>query len=157
MRYEMRRKDRQISNEEAYSIIDKASFGTMATVDSDGIPYAVPLDFVRGGDFLYFHSALTGHKTDNLKARPDVCISFVGDVTYPENNFTTVFESAIVFGKAEEITAGEEKIHALKLICERFTPKNMGAFDDAINKSLKVTAVWKITIETISGKQRKHP
>jgi nitroimidazol reductase NimA-like FMN-containing flavoprotein (pyridoxamine 5'-phosphate oxidase superfamily) len=155
MQYEMRRKDRQISNEEAYSIIDKASFGTMATVDSDGIPYAVPLDFARSGDFLYFHGAFVGHKTDNLKARPDVCINFVGNVSYPENNFTTVFESAIIFGKAEEVTADEEKINALKHICERFTPKNMGAFDDAINKSLKTTAVWKITIESISGKQRK--
>jgi nitroimidazol reductase NimA-like FMN-containing flavoprotein (pyridoxamine 5'-phosphate oxidase superfamily) len=157
MHYEMRRKDRQISNEEAYTIIDKAPFGTMATVDSDGIPYAVPLDFVRNGDFLYFHGALKGHKTDNLKARPDVCISFVGNVSYPENNFTTVFESAILFGKAEEVTAGEEKINALKLICQRFTPKNMDAFDDEINNRLKATAVWKITIESISGKQRKYP
>jgi nitroimidazol reductase NimA-like FMN-containing flavoprotein (pyridoxamine 5'-phosphate oxidase superfamily) len=157
MHYEMRRKDRQISNEEAYLIIDKALFGTMATVDSDGIPYAVPLDFARNGDFLYFHGALMGHKTDNLKERPDVCITFVGNVSFPEDHFTTVFESAIVFGKAEEVTGEKEKLNALKRICERFTPKNMGAFDDEINKGLKATAVWKITIETISGKQRKHP
>jgi nitroimidazol reductase NimA-like FMN-containing flavoprotein (pyridoxamine 5'-phosphate oxidase superfamily) len=98
-----------------------------------------------------------GHKTDNLKARPDVCITFVGNVSFPEDHFTTVFESTIVFGKAEEVTDENDKVHALKLICDRFTPKNMVAFDDEINKGLKATAVWKIKIETISGKQRKQP
>jgi hypothetical protein len=33
----------------------------------------------------------------------------------------------------------------------------MDTFDEAINKGLKATAVWKITIEAISGKQRKQP
>jgi nitroimidazol reductase NimA-like FMN-containing flavoprotein (pyridoxamine 5'-phosphate oxidase superfamily) len=128
----------------------------MATVDSDGIPYAVPLSFVRDGDLLYFHGAMEGHKIDNLKERPNVCITFVGDVSFPEKNFTTIFESAILFGNAEEVTGEEEKIHGLRLICERFIPKNMDAFDDAINKQLEVTSVWKIKIETISGKQRKY-
>jgi nitroimidazol reductase NimA-like FMN-containing flavoprotein (pyridoxamine 5'-phosphate oxidase superfamily) len=153
----MRRKDRQISNDESYIIIDKASFGTMATVDCDGIPYAVPLNFVRDGDILYFHGAMEGHKIDNLKERPNVCITFVGSVSFPEKHFTTIFESAILFGKAEEVTDDNEKIHGLKLICERFVPDNMDAFNYGIEKQLKVTAVWKIKIETISGKQRKYP
>jgi nitroimidazol reductase NimA-like FMN-containing flavoprotein (pyridoxamine 5'-phosphate oxidase superfamily) len=136
--------------------MDKASFGIMATVDCDGIPYAVPLNFVRDGDILYFHGALEGHKIDNLKERPNVCITFVGDVSFPEKHFTTIFESAIIFGKAEEVTDDTEKTHGLTLICERFIPKNMNAFNYEIDKQLKATAVWKIKIETISGKQRKY-
>jgi nitroimidazol reductase NimA-like FMN-containing flavoprotein (pyridoxamine 5'-phosphate oxidase superfamily) len=157
MKYEMRKKGRQISNEEAYIIIDNASYGIMATVDCDGAPYAVPLNFVREGNALYFHGALEGHKTDNLKERPNVCITFVGNVVFPENNFTTIYESAILFGVAEELTGDKEKVHALKLICQRFVPKNMAAFSDEIDKHLKATAVWKIKIETISGKRREYP
>jgi nitroimidazol reductase NimA-like FMN-containing flavoprotein (pyridoxamine 5'-phosphate oxidase superfamily) len=157
MRYEMRRKDRQISSDESYIIIDRALFGVMATVDCDGAPYAVPLNFVREGDVLYFHGAMEGHKIDNLKERPDVCITFVGALSFPEKHFTTVFESAILFGKAEEVTDDKEKIHGLKLICQRFIPNNMNAFDSEIDKQLKATSVWKIKIETISGKRRIYP
>jgi nitroimidazol reductase NimA-like FMN-containing flavoprotein (pyridoxamine 5'-phosphate oxidase superfamily) len=127
----------------------------MATVDCDGIPYAVPLNLVRDGDFLYFHGAMNGHKIDNLKERPDVCVTFVGNVSFPENHFTTIFESVILFGKAVEVIDEQEKIHALKLICERFIPKNMDAFDNAVSKQLKVTAVWKIKIEAINGKHKE--
>jgi nitroimidazol reductase NimA-like FMN-containing flavoprotein (pyridoxamine 5'-phosphate oxidase superfamily) len=155
MRYEMRRKDRQISEDESNKIIDAASFGVMATVDCDGAPYAVPLNFVREGDRLFFHGAMEGHKVDNLKARPQVCVTFVGNVSFPEKNFTTVFESVILFGQAVEISDEQEKTHALKLICERFIPQNMNAFDDTINRQLKMTSVWKIKIETVTGKQRK--
>jgi nitroimidazol reductase NimA-like FMN-containing flavoprotein (pyridoxamine 5'-phosphate oxidase superfamily) len=151
----MRRKDRQISVAESYAIVDKASFGVMATIDSDGAPYAVPLNFAREGECLYFHGAAKGHKIDNLKEHPDVCITFVGDVSFPEKNFTTVFESAIVFGKAEELRDDGEKIHGLRLICERYAAKNMDAFNDAIDKQLKAASVWRIKIETISGKQKK--
>lgn len=157
MRYEMRRRDRQISCGEAYTIIDKAAFGIMATVDGDGAPYAVPLNFVRDGDALYFHCAMEGHKIDNLKERPRVCITFVGDVSFPEKHFTTIYESAVLFGKAEEISGKTEKIDALKRICERFIPRNMDAFDDAVNKQIDVTSVWKIKIESVSGKQRNAP
>jgi nitroimidazol reductase NimA-like FMN-containing flavoprotein (pyridoxamine 5'-phosphate oxidase superfamily) len=157
MRYEMRRKDRQISDNEAYAVLDKAPFGVMSTVDGDGIPYGVPLNFARSGLALYFHAANTGHKIDNLKERPDVCITFVGNVSFPEDNFTTAFESAIIFGRAEEVSGDTEKIQALKLISERFTPKNMAAFNAEIDKYPKLPAVWKITIQSISGKQRKYP
>lgn len=40
---EMRRKDRKMDIEFAYSIIDKADFGTLATVTEDGVPYCIPI------------------------------------------------------------------------------------------------------------------
>jgi nitroimidazol reductase NimA-like FMN-containing flavoprotein (pyridoxamine 5'-phosphate oxidase superfamily) len=129
----------------------------MATVDSDGEPYCTPLSFVRDGEVLYFHCALSGHKIDNLKREPRVCISFTGEIFFPEDDFTVVYESAIITGTAEEVTKDEEKIHGLRLLCERFTPKNMQAFNTAIAKSLAATGVWKIHIGDVSAKRRKRP
>jgi nitroimidazol reductase NimA-like FMN-containing flavoprotein (pyridoxamine 5'-phosphate oxidase superfamily) len=157
MHYEMRRKDREVSRDEALAALDKAPFGVMASVDSDGAPYCIPLSMARDGDWLYFHCAMVGHKIDNLRADSRVCVSFVGKAEFPKDNFTVVFESAVVIGTAEEITEDEEKIRALRLISERFTPKNMQAFDAEIAKLLKVTGVWKIHIEEIAGKTRKQP
>jgi nitroimidazol reductase NimA-like FMN-containing flavoprotein (pyridoxamine 5'-phosphate oxidase superfamily) len=157
MKYPMRRKDREAPRETALEIIDKAPFAVMATVDPDGHPYCTPLSFVRDGEALYFHCALSGHKIDNLKRDSRVCVSFTGEIFFPEDDFTVVYESAIVMGTAEEVTGDEEKIRGLRLLCERFTPKNMPAFDAAIAKSLAVTGVWKIHIEDVSAKRRKHP
>lgn len=155
----MRRKDREETREAALAILDGADFGVMATVDTDGRPYCIPLSFARdaanGGEWLYFHSALSGHKLDNLKNDPSVCISFTGKVSFPQDDFTVIYESALVFGRAEEITADEEKIFGLNLISRRFTPGNMAAFDETVQKSLWITGVWKIHIDEISGKRRK--
>ena len=157
MRYEMRRKDRAVSRDEALAALDKAAWGVLSSVDTDGAPYGIPLSLAREGEWLYFHCALGGHKIDNLRARPAVCVSFVGDAQFPEDNFTVVYESAVVFGTASEVTNREEKIHGLRLISERFTPKNMHAFDGEIAALLDRTGVWKIHIEDISGKRRKKP
>lgn len=153
----MRRKDREESRETALRIIDKAPFGVMATVDSDGEPYCTPLSFVRDGETLYFHCAREGHKIDNLKRDPRVCVGFTGEISFPEDDFTVVYESAMVRGTAEETSGDEEKIFGLRLLCERFTPKNMAAFDEVIARSLAATGVWKIRVEEISAKRHKRP
>jgi nitroimidazol reductase NimA-like FMN-containing flavoprotein (pyridoxamine 5'-phosphate oxidase superfamily) len=158
MQYTMRRKDREIPREEALEVLDTAHYGVLATVDSDGEPYCVPLSMVREGDRLYFHGAHEGHKVDNLKARPKVCVSFTDPrLEFPEDDFTVVFKSATIFGTAEEVKDDEEKLRSLRLLCERFTPKNMHTFEEYTAKLFAMTAVWKIHIDSITGKRRKHP
>ena len=153
----MRRKDRETSREEALIILDKASWGILSIVDNNAEPYCVPLSFVRDSDWLYFHCAMEGQKVDILRASPKVCVAFVGNVEFPEEHFTAVYESAIVSGTAEEVTAEEEKLHGLKILSERFTPKNMHAFENEAAQMLSRTAVWKIHIKEITGKRRNHP
>ena len=83
-------------------------------------------------------------------------VSCVGDVTPATDRFTTEFESAAFSGTACEVTDIQEKIKALRLICEKYTPDNMENFEDAIAKSLDRTAVWKIRIENLTGKRKKY-
>jgi nitroimidazol reductase NimA-like FMN-containing flavoprotein (pyridoxamine 5'-phosphate oxidase superfamily) len=150
----MRRKEKQLPTELAYAIIDKCGFFVMATVGPDNEPYCVPLSMAHEGEWLYFHSAMEGHKIDNLKANNKVCVSCVGDTRIAPGEFNLYYESVIIFGTAEEIIVADEKIHALRIISQRWTPDNMADFDKAIEKSLNVTAVWKIHIDEISVKGR---
>jgi nitroimidazol reductase NimA-like FMN-containing flavoprotein (pyridoxamine 5'-phosphate oxidase superfamily) len=138
----------------AEAVIDKCRFAVMATVNPDGTPYCVPLSIARDGEWLYFHSAREGRKIDNLRRQNRVCLSCVGDTYLPPDHFTVVYESASVFGSAEEVTDREERIRALRLICERYTPANMAAFGEEIRKFLDAAAVWKIRIDEVSGKRR---
>lgn len=85
-----------------------------------------------------------------LHYSPIVSMSAVSKCTpkYEEesNNFTEYYHSAIAIGKAEIVTDDNEKIEALRLICERFLPKYMDHFQDAINRSLNRTTVVRITL-----------
>jgi nitroimidazol reductase NimA-like FMN-containing flavoprotein (pyridoxamine 5'-phosphate oxidase superfamily) len=148
----MRRKDREMPREFAEGVIDRCGYAVLATVNRDGTPYCIPLSMVREGEWLYFHCAREGQKLDNLRYRNRVCVTCVGDTRSPPGQFTVAYSSAVIFGTAEELTGDPEKIHALRLICERYTPDNMAAFEEAIGRALEATAIWKIRIETITGK-----
>jgi len=150
----MKRKDREQSRDFALAVADKCAFSVMATVNPDETPYCVPISPARDGEWLYFHCATEGHKIDNLRRRGKVCISCVGVQEAIPGKFTLKYESAVIFGSASEVTDRDEKIRALNLICKRYTPGNMAAFDEAIGRQLDVTAVWKIHIDEISGKGR---
>lgn len=152
----MRRKDREMSEEFAAGVADKCEYAVMSTVDKSNMPYCVPISIVRDGEHIYFHSALDGFKIDCLRHNPNVCLACVGDTHRLPDEFTTEYESAIIRGVAVEITEETEKIHALKMLCERHTPANMGNFDAAIEKSLFRTAVWRVDITEITGKRKKY-
>lgn len=152
---EMRRKDRQMPEAFAWEVVDKCEYAFLAMTAEDGSPYGLPVTIVRSGREIYFHSALEGRKVECLRRSPRVCLSCVGDTRVPPGKFTTLFESAVIFGTAAEVTGEDEKIRALRLLCQRHTPDNMGNFARAVAGSLARTGIWKITAEEITGKAKR--
>ena len=152
---EMRRKERQITEEEAWAVVDKCEYAFLAMTAEDGTPYGLPVTIVRKEWDIYFHSAPEGRKAECLRRRPQVCITCVGDTEVQQDRFTTLYESAVAFGTAVELTEDQEKIEALRLLCLRHTPDNMRDFDRAIGTSLARTAVWKIVVAEITGKAKR--
>ena len=152
----MRRKDREMPAEFALMVLDKCEYATLATTNADGTPYCTPITIVRDGDGIYFHSAPCGQRAENLRARPHVCLSCVGETNVVPAHFTTEFESAVVKGLAQEVTEPQEKIHGLRLLVSRYAPDHMDHFDAAVAGSLSRTAIWKISIIEITGKRKKY-
>ena len=146
----MRRKDREQSREFALEVIDRCEYGVAAFQGEE--PYCLPLSLVRVGEELYFHCALEGKKLDRLRADSRVCVSFVGANQAAKDAFTTYYQCALVMGTASEVTQDEEKIAALRALCEKLTPENMADFDAAIAQSLPRTSIWKIHMDQVTGK-----
>jgi nitroimidazol reductase NimA-like FMN-containing flavoprotein (pyridoxamine 5'-phosphate oxidase superfamily) len=138
----------------ALAVADTCVYAVLATADGGGLPYGTPLSIVRDGEWIYFHCAKEGHKIDNLRQNKRVCLVCVGNTREPPDHFTVEYESAVIFGTAQEVSAGEEKVRALRLLCLRHTPDNMAAFDAEMKREYAATAVWKIHIDEISGKRR---
>ncbi|MDD7428902.1 MAG: pyridoxamine 5'-phosphate oxidase family protein [Oscillospiraceae bacterium] len=153
----MRRKDREMSEEFALKVFDSCEYAVMSMTDEKGLPYCLPMSLARDGEYIYFHCAEEGTKIDILRKHPDVCITCAVNVHNAVDKFTVYYESAVIRGKAEEVTDRNEKIRGLNAICLKFTPSNMADFDNAIERSIGRTAVWKIRIEEITGKKKAMP
>lgn len=147
----MRKAGRRKDAEWALDVFDRAPYVTVSMTRPDGTPYGLPLSLVRkGSDVFYFHCAGEGEKLDCLRSNPTVSLSAVSKCTpkfeEEKNNFTEHYHSAIAIGRAEIVADDAEKTEALRLLCERFLPKYMYRFDDAIARSLSITTVVRITL-----------
>lgn len=147
----MRKASRQKDPAWALDVMDRAPYLTVSMVRPDGTPYGVPLSVARKNDrIFYFHCAFDGEKIDCLRHNPTVSLAAVSRCTpkfeKDKTNFTEYYHSAIAIGIAEEVTGREEKIEALRLICGRFLPGSMDHFEEAIERSLDMTCVVRITL-----------
>lgn len=149
----MRRKDREMPEAFAWEVAGKCEWAALGLIDPSGKPYVLPVSIACEDRHLYFHSAQSGFKVECLRSHAQVCVSCVGDTHRLTDAFTTEFESAILRGTAVEVTDEQEKIHGLRLLCQRHTPANMDHFDEAISRSLSRTAVWRIDVAEITGKR----
>jgi nitroimidazol reductase NimA-like FMN-containing flavoprotein (pyridoxamine 5'-phosphate oxidase superfamily) len=116
---EMRRIKNQMSDEKAIDFLLKGQEGVLGTISSDnGYPYTVVVNYVFYNGKLYFHTAKTGHKVDNIINNNRVSFSVFGNVKVIEETFTTKYQSVTVFGKAKVIPSNREVLfeeeHMLK-------------------------------------------
>lgn len=148
----MRRKDKKIGTDEAIKLLAGGEYGVLSTVDNDGQPYGVPLNYVYKDNCIYFHCALIGHKIDNITNNPKVSFCVVGDTKVLPAEFSTHYVSAIAFGIASE-AQGTERYNALIWLLEKYSTEFMEAGKEYIEKLDKATKVIKIEIGHVSGKK----
>lgn len=174
----LRRKDREMNKGFGIEIIDKSNYGILSMIGECNKPSGIPLSIVRRGNTLYFHSAVGGRKVEIFEKNPDVSVAFVGETKIPENYtkeeldeiikdesktvlliskvFTTEYESVVVTGEVKLVNDEDEKIKAMGLICEKYTPTKMDYFPMAIKAGLGRTNVYSIEIGEITAKRKKY-
>jgi uncharacterized protein len=150
----MRRKDRQITNAEARSILENGEYGILSTASISNEPYGVPVSYCSIDGCIYFHCAIEGTKINNIEANPKVSFCVVGKTEVLPDKFGTRYESCIVQGTATE-AFGEEKRLALEGIVRKYSADFVSEGLEYIEKLTDKSRVFKISIESISGKSRK--
>jgi nitroimidazol reductase NimA-like FMN-containing flavoprotein (pyridoxamine 5'-phosphate oxidase superfamily) len=150
----MRRKDRELERSEALAIVDRAPFGSVALLGADGGPYCVVKSFVRDGNTLFFHGALEGESPECFRRDGRVCVSFVAAVDKEEEDRTIRYESAVVYGRVEEVADPGKKLRSIRLLNARFDPERNEHFEKYNEDWTQRTAFWKLTIEHITGKRK---
>lgn len=152
----MRRKEREIADfKEIVDVLERCDTIRLGICD-DETPYVVPVSYgvmVEGNSItLYFHGAKAGHKAELLKINPKIC--FEADIFYKteetETGITARYESVIGTGIAELVSDDEERILGLAAILNHY-----GYFDYPVEqcKGMDMTAVYKITVDKLTGKR----
>ena len=154
---EMRRKDKLQGEEAALRLLERCEYAVLATVNEDGTPYCIPINPVLIEGNVYFHCARQGQKNDNLQRQNVVCLTCVGETRRVPLEFTMEYQSAVAFGKACMVEDTQEKVKALRLLCEKYAASNLSHFEEELNRSLKHTGVYKIALTKVTGKGRILP
>ncbi|MCM1190857.1 MAG: pyridoxamine 5'-phosphate oxidase family protein [Butyrivibrio sp.] len=151
---EMRRKDRQLSGEEAMEILTKGEYGILSTFGTE-YPYGVPVNYAVADNAIYIHGTCeAGQKAENIALNGNVCFTVVGKTKVLASKFAAEYESVIVLGKAEKAD-GEAKERALEALIDKYSPAFRESGMKYIHAAGDKTTVYRITIERITGKARR--
>jgi uncharacterized protein len=118
-------------------------------------PYIVPMSYGYTPDYIYLHAALAGKKIDLLRENNRVCFEVSDSIeTVPTEvacGFSVLYRSVIGYGKAELVSEPDEKQQGLQIIMHQHTGKGKW---DIPSAALKKVAVVRITIDSMTGKQK---
>lgn len=152
---EIRKKEREVSLEEAQRILSENNYGVLSTINADnGYPYGVPISYSYMNNEIYFHGAREGLKVESFTKDNRVCFTVIGKTEILPEKFSTKYESTIVYGRLIELTEEEKKCALFELI-KKYSADFLEEGKIYIEKSGDRTRVYKIKIEHISGKARK--
>lgn len=147
----MRRKDRERDAAFAWEVFDRAPFAVLSLRDGEGT-YGVPVSPARVGETVYFHCAPAGKKLDCIAQCPQASLT-VCEITGTDY-FSCNYRSAILSGEVSLVEDEAEKAEALRAISLRYCPGDMPDFDQYLAPRLKGTAVCRVDVRSITGKER---
>lgn len=155
---EIRRRDKLMDETSARALLKSAEYGTLAMVEEDGSPYAIPVNYVWDErNRLYIHCATEGRKLRALAAHAEVCFSVVGRVRLQPAALTCEYESVVLRGRAHVCCDEAERWEALMLLLDKLAPEYKEKSIERTVKSLPRVAILCIEIAEFSGKRKAMP
>lgn len=151
---EMRRKKQMLTEEECIEILRTAQTGILG-VNTKEYPSMTPLNFVYDHHTIYFHSAKEGYKIQAIQENPKVSFSVVSKDEVKPEEFSTCYESVMVYGTASLLEDTNDKIDILKKLVDKYCEATPEETMIEINKFLTQTAIICMKIDHVIGKYHK--
>ena len=162
-KHQVRRRDRAVEDDAwIRAMLHRVPIGALATLH-DGQPFINSNIFVYDEEkhAIYMHTARVGRTQANVEREQAACfsISEMGRLLPAENalNFSVEFAGVTVFGVATIIREAEEAGYALQRMLDKYAPhlKPGRDYRPVVDEELKRTTVYRIDIETWSGKKKQ--
>ena len=150
---EMRRIRQLLSQEDCEEILKGQTSGVLSVYGEDGYPYGVPLSYVYTDGKLFFHSAKDGHKIDAIRNNNKVSFTVVSKDDIVLEEYTTYFQSVIVFGIARILEDDAEKRNAIERLAEKYMPDLKEGRLAEIEKEFSHLCMIEVSIDCMTGKE----
>ncbi|WP_407675186.1 pyridoxamine 5'-phosphate oxidase family protein [Nocardia puris] len=123
-----------------------------------GGPVVLPTAYGRDGDTLYLHGSTgSGNMRAALLGDVSVAVTHVDGVVYARSamHFSMNYRSAVVRGRAVEVTDPAERLHSLRVVVEHVAPGAWARVRPPSKKELAATMVLSLDLTEASVKVRE--
>lgn len=152
----IRRQDRLLSEAEASQLLRDGEYGFLSMTDADGTPYGIPISYAwDGASTIYLHCAPVGRKLRCLAHCAEVSFCVVGSTRVIPDKFTTAYQSIVVRAEACTGLDAEERMQALRLLLQKYSPDDQEVGQKYAEKSFHRTEIIRLTMRSVSGKCKR--
>jgi nitroimidazol reductase NimA-like FMN-containing flavoprotein (pyridoxamine 5'-phosphate oxidase superfamily) len=139
------------------AILDEAPISHLGTIAPSGHPVVIPTLHARAGDWLYIHGSAAS-PTLRRAGQAEICLTatLLDGLVLARSavHHSVNYRSVVVFGRAEQISAPDDKSRALEAFTEKLVPGRWGDARPPTAQELKGTAVLRIRLDEASAKVR---
>jgi len=158
------------SKEKIKEFLNKEHVGRIASIDENGYPQIIPMNFVFLDDVIYMHSHTRGEKLENVTRNEKVGFEVDRELEFLPSYFEdpkdasladTLYISVVIKGKGEIVKDKKEKTNALNGLLKKYQPEGKYQPISPEMEVLEEVAIIKITPDSMRGKykigQNLHP
>ena len=151
------------SKEKIIEFLSSQQTGRISSIDEDGYPQIIPMNFVFISDVIYMHSHVRGEKLDNIRRNQKVGFEVDKNLEFLPSYFSdptdasladTLYISVVIKGNASIVSDKEEKTTALNGLMKKYQPE--GGYEP-IKPEMDVldeVVVIKIVPKSLRGKYK---
>jgi len=151
------------SKEKIIKFLNEQETGRICSIDKEGYPQIIPMNFAYTNDVIYMHSHTKGEKIENIKRNNKIGFEFDKSLEFLPSYFTdpndasqadTLYISVVVKGTSILVSDINEKTLALNALMKKYQPE--GGYEN-IRPDMKVideVAIIKVIPLTMRGKYK---
>ncbi|SHO47040.1 putative Pyridoxamine 5'-phosphate oxidase [Nitrosotalea sinensis] len=151
------------SQERIIEFLNKQETGRVCSIDENGYPQIIPMNFVYANGSIYMHSHPRGEKLENMTRNSKVGFEADQSLEFLPSYFTsptdasqadTLYISVVIKGNATIVSNPKEKAMALNELMKKYQPE--GGYEE-LSQNMKVVeevAIIKIVPVTMRGKYK---
>lgn len=151
------------SKEKIAEFLNSQETGRICSIDNEGYPQIIPMNFVYAKDAIYMHSHIRGEKLENISRNPKVGFEADKSLEFLPSYFThptdasqadTLYISVVIKGHASIVMDRHEKTFALNALMEKYQPEGKYEKIRPDMHVLDEVAVIKVVPDTMRGKYK---
>ena len=151
------------SKERIIEFLSSQQTGRISSIDENGFPQIIPMNFVFINDAVYIHSHIRGEKLDNIRRNQKVGFEVDKSLEFLPSYFSdptdasladTLYISVVIKGNASIVSDKKEKTNALNGLMKKYQPEGGYESIKPDMDVLKEVEVIKIIPESLRGKYK---